>query len=126
MSKEKRLRDLEAKRKARRLGGGRNPEKAHEAREFLRGALAALAHVRRAGARDGGDRADAVRYSAHTLFDLEVDKELSYYLAALILLEHPDEPRAREILEIRERDDLIDRAESVAGRMRAILERRAS
>ena len=77
-------------------------------------------------ARDGGYREGGrdARYSVHKLFDLE-DEHLGYYLAALTMLQHADAPRAREILEIRDRDELIVRAEGVAEKMRGLLERGA-
>jgi hypothetical protein len=89
----------------------------------LRGALAAMAHIRRAGARDGHpDGRDDPRYSVHHLFDLG-DEDLAHYLAALLMLGHADAVTAREILEVRDAYALIDRAEGVARRMRELLQR---
>ena len=93
----------------------------------MRGALAAMAHIRRAGARDGGGAAAApkLRYSVHHLFDLG-DEALAHYYAALLLLGHVDVETAREVLELRDCYDLVSKAQAVSEKMRATLERRAS
>jgi len=83
-----------------------------------------MAHIRRAGARDGGGAAAAprLRYSVHHLFDLG-DEALAHYYAALLMLRHVDAATAREVLEVRDRFDLVSKAEAVSEKMREVLRR---